>query len=420
MSDPVNTPSLPFPGRRGGQRKRRWLPFAAGGLLVVLLVAGLWPRPQPVEIAPVTRGALRVMVEDEGMTRVVNRYVVAAPVAGQLRRVEWKAGAPVEAGKTVLAVLETGAADLLDASRLAQAEARLGGAVAALEAAAAQVLRSQAAHALAKIDRERVRSLWTSNTVSRQEMDTADMREQVAAQEKRAAEFGLKVAEYERQQAEAVLQRGRTGGAVPADPGVPVVSPITGRVLRVFQESTRMVAAGAPVMELGDPTDLEVRVEVLSRDAVVVKPGARVLLEQWGGAEPLEARVRWVEPSGYTKISALGVEEQRVNVICDLVSPVEARPTLGDAYRVEARIVVWENPDVLLVPAGAIYQRDGQARTFVVQGGKALERKVTAGRSNGVMTEIVDGLTVDEQVVVYPGDKVVDGKRVKPLEISTR
>jgi HlyD family secretion protein len=126
MSDPVNTPSLPFPGRRGGQRKRRWLPFAAAGLLVVLLVAGLWPRPQPVEIAPVTRGALRVMVEDEGMTRVVNRYVVAAPVAGQLRRVEWKAGAPVEAGKTVLAVLETGAADLLDASRLAQAEARLG------------------------------------------------------------------------------------------------------------------------------------------------------------------------------------------------------------------------------------------------------------------------------------------------------
>ncbi|MFO1452287.1 MAG: HlyD family efflux transporter periplasmic adaptor subunit [Opitutaceae bacterium] len=419
MSETTNTAAT-FPGARAGKRKRRWLPLAGGALLAALLVAGLWPRPQPVEIATAARGALRVTVEDEGMTRVVNRYVVAAPVSGQLRRVEWKAGAAVQAGKTVLAVLETGAPDLLDASRLAQAEARLGGAVAAMEAASAQVSRAQASHALAKVDRERVRSLWASNTVSRQEVDTADMREQVAAQEKRAAEFGLKVAEYERQQTEAVLQRGRAGGPVPADPGVTVLSPVTGRVLRVFQESSRMMAAGSALMEVGDPADLEVRVEVLSRDAVVVKAGARVLLEQWGGAEPLEARVRWVEPSGYTKISALGVEEQRVNVICDLVSPPEMRPTLGDAYRVEARIVVWENPDVLLIPAGALFQREGRMRAFVVESGVARERGLVAGRSNGVMTEVREGLKEGDRVVVYPGDKVVEGRRVKELSITPR
>lgn len=181
-----------------------------------------------------------------------------------------------------------------------------------------------------------------------------------------------------------------------------------------------MMAAGSALMEVGDPADLEVRVEVLSRDAVVVKAGARVLLEQWGGAEPLEARVRWVEPSGYTKISALGVEEQRVNVICDLVSPPEMRPTLGDAYRVEARIVVWENPDVLLIPAGALFQREGRMRAFVVESGVARERGLVAGRSNGVMTEVREGLKEGDRVVVYPGDKVVEGRRVKELSITPR
>jgi len=419
MNDTTVTPP-PFPGKRASQRKRRWLPLVGGLALVGLLVVGLWPRAQPVEIATARRGPLSVTVDDEGMARVVNRYVIAAPVSGQLRRIEWKAGAPVEAGKTLLAMMETGAADLLDASRLAQAEARLGGAEAAKQAAAAQVARAEAAHALAQVELQRVRSLWQSRTVSQQEVDTVEARERVAAQESRAAGFGLQVAEYERQQAEAVLRRGRAGAPAAEEPGVSLVSPVSGRVLRVFQESARVVPVGTPLLEIGDPTDLEVKVEVLSRDAVAVRPGARVWLDQWGGVDALEARVRWIEPSAFTKISALGVEEQRVNVICDLVSPIEARPTLGDAYRVEARIVVWENPDVLLVPAGALYRREGAWRSFVVEGNRARERTLTVGRSNGVFTEVTEGLQADERVVVYPGDKVVEGRRVRGLEVNPR
>jgi HlyD family secretion protein len=173
-------------------------------------------------------------------------------------------------------------------------------------------------------------------------------------------------------------------------------------------------------MELGDPTDLEARIEVLSRDGVAIHPGARVLLEQWGGAEPLTARVRLVEPAAFTKISALGVEEQRVYVVADFTDPIEKRPTLGDSFRVEARIVTWENPNALRAPAGALFQRGGAWQTFVIEGGHARLRVVKTGRSNGVLTEILDGLRECDRLVIYPGDKVTDGTRVTPLVIDAR
>lgn len=179
-----------------------------------------------------------------------------------------------------------------------------------------------------------------------------------------------------------------------------------------------MVPAGFPLMEVGDPNDLEVRIEVLSRDGVAIVPGARVLLEQWGGAQPLNARIRLVEPSAFTKISALGVEEQRVYAVADFVDPVELRPTLGDSYRVEARIITWENANALRAPAGALFQRGATWRTFVIEGGRARLRTVEVGRSNGVETEISAGLQEKDQVVVYPGDKVRDGGRVTPLVVS--
>jgi HlyD family secretion protein len=171
-------------------------------------------------------------------------------------------------------------------------------------------------------------------------------------------------------------------------------------------------------MEVGDPTDLEVRIEVLSRDGVAIKPGARVLLEQWGGTEALQARVRLVEPSAFTKISALGVEEQRVYVVADFVDPVEKRPTLGDSYRVEARIVTWENSSALRIPAGALFQRSGVSRVFVFDGSNARQRNVRIGRTNGILTEVLDGISEGEKVVVYPGDKVSDGARVAALMVG--
>jgi HlyD family secretion protein len=409
--------SSPAPHKTGKSGWRRRLPLLGAVLLVALIVIGLWPRPIPVEVATVTRGPLVVTVDEEGMTRVKNRYVVSAPVSGQLRRIDWKAGALVEAGKTVLAVLEPSGADFLDARTQAQAEARVRAAEAAREAAAAQRERALAGSRMYAADFARAQQLRTQNVLSGQEFDLARMRAETAAQDTRAAEFALQVGEFELQQARALLTRGQDGTG-----GEPLVltSPVSGRILRVMQESARVVPSGFPLIEVGDPTDLEVRIEVLSRDGVAVTPGARVLLEQWGGSEPLTARVRLVEPSAFTKISALGVEEQRVYVIADFVDPVERRPTLGDSYRVEARIVVWEKTDTLRVPAGAIFQQGGQWQTFVVEGGRAQRREVGVGRSNGVQAEVTTGLEEGARVVVYPGDKVVDGTRVHALVIGGR
>lgn len=384
-------------------------------MLVALIVVGLWPRAVPVEVGRVTRGPLVVTVDEEGMTRVKNRYLISAPVGGQLRRVDLKAGAIVEAGKTVLAVIEGGAADFLDARNQAQAEARVRAAEAAHSAAAAHRERARAARRMFAADFDRAKRLQADNVLSAQEFDTAQLRMTTAEQDERAAEFSLKVAEFEWQQARAFLNRGQAG---PSAEPLMVTSPVGGRILRVFQESARMVPSGFAIMEVGDATDLEVRIEVLSRDGVAIQPGARVLLEQWGGGEPLAARVRLVEPSAFTKISALGVEEQRVFVIADFTEPLERRPTLGDSYRVEARIVVWENPRALRAPAGALFQRNGSWQAFVVEGGAARLRIVRAGRSNGIETEIIDGVSEGAQIVIYPGDKVADGTRVMALPIT--
>jgi HlyD family secretion protein len=378
----------------------------------------LWPRPVSVEVDRVTEGPLVVTVDEEGMTRVRQRYVVAAPVAGQLRRIDWKAGAPVEAGRTVLAVLETSGADFLDTRSLAQAEARVAAAGAAREAAQAQRARAAAAARTAAADAGRAERLRTERVLSVQEFEAVQLRAETAAQEARAAEFALQVAEFELQQARALVTR-RDPGAGGSEPLV-ITAPVNGRILRVFQESSRVVPAGFPLVEVGDPADLEVRIEVLSRDGVAIAPGARVLLEQWGGSEPLRARVRLVEPSAFTKISALGVEEQRVYVVADLVDPPAARPTLGDNYRVEARVVVWENPAARRAPAGALFRRAGVWQTFVVEAGRARLRTVETGRSNGVLTEVKGGLAAGDTVVVYPGDKVAEGTRVAPLAISGR
>ena len=396
---------------------RRRLPLLGLAALVMLIVIGLWPRAVSVEAGAVTRGPLVVTVDEEGMTRVRNRYVISAPVAGQLCRIDWKAGAMVEAGKTVLTSLETGGADFLDARNQAQAEARVSAAEAALEAARAQREKARASAQMFTSDLERMQRLFAQKVLSAQEFDAAQTRTVAAQQDERSAAFGLQVAGFELQQARALLLRGQPGGG--AEP-LAITSPVNGRILRVFQESARVVPSGFALLEVGDATDLELRIEVLSRDGVMIQPGARVMLEQWGGAEPLAARVRLVEPAAFTKISALGVEEQRVFVIADFIDPLVKRPTLGDSYRVEAKIVTWEKPDVLRAPAGALFQRSGSWQTFVINGGRARLRTVKIGHGNGVQTEVVEGLRENDQVVVYPGDKVIDGTRVAPLIVGTR
>jgi len=416
MNSPLPSPAASSKKNPQGAAPRRWtrrLPWLGGALLAALIVVGLWPKPLPAEVAVVARGDLVVTVNEEGMTRVKNRYVIASPVAGQLRRIEWKAGAIVEAGKTVLAVLESGGADLLDTRSLAQAEARIRASEAAVAQAQAQRARAGASAKMQRDDFTRQQRLFASGASSRQEIDGAEMRATAAAQEERAAEFAGQIAEFELAQARAVLLRGRPAGlAASANEPLVITAPVSGRILRVLQESERLVPAGFPLVEIGDPTDLEARIEVLSRDGVAIRPGARVKLEQWGGPEPLNALVRLVEPSAFTKISALGVEEQRVFVVVDLTDPLATRPTLGDNFRVEAKIETWSGKGILKVPAGTLFQRGANWQTFVVEGKSAKLQNVTIGRSNGLETEIVEGLGEGRRIIVYPGDQITDGASI--------
>jgi HlyD family secretion protein len=404
---PTTTAAAPSPARRNNQRRhrRRWLPWAGALVLVGLLVAGLWPQPAPVETAPAVVGTLRATVNEEGKTRIRQRFVVSAPVAGQLRRIPFKAGAEVKAGETVVAVIEPLAPALLDARARSLAEARR-------DTAAAQRERARAQHTFAVSELRRFEKLAATRTVSPQELETVQWREAAAAKELAAAESALRQAEAE------LAEFGAPAGSAdnPRAP-VEVKAPASGRLLRVFEESARVVAAGTPLVEVGDPADLEVVIEVLSRDGAAIAPGTKVWLEHWGGETPLEARVRLVEPAAFTKVSALGVEEQRVNVIADILTPMEQRRTLGDNFRVEARIIVWESAGTLKVPSGAVFRRGQQWSAFVVTEGRARWRPVTVGRSSGSEVQILDGLKTGETVVLYPGDRLRDGQRVRPITI---
>lgn len=379
--------------------KRRWLPYVLGLALIVALGFGLRPKPAPVETALAATGPLRATVSEEGKTRIKQRYVVSSPVTGQLRRVPFKPGATVAAGD-VVAVIEPMAASPLDTRSRALAEARRDSAVATLE-------KTRAAHALAVSELKRVQRMFDAGTVSPQDIENAQLRETTASREIVAAEGALRAAV-----AELAVSSPETAHAL-----IEVRAPVAGRVLHVFQESERPVTAGTPLISAGDPTDLEVVIELLSRDGAALAPGARVELEQWGGPKPLEARVRLVEPAAFTKISALGVEEQRVNVVADIITPVAERASLGDNFRVEARVIVWETENTLKVPVSALFRRGNESAAYVVRGGNAVLVPVEAGRSSGSEVQVLKGLSAGEEVILYPGDRVSDGQRVKPVKI---
>lgn len=408
MSSNPTPPFAPAGARRNHQRRpKRWLPWLGAALLVALIVIGFMPRPIPVETTRVTQGKLRATVNEEGKTRIQQRYVISAPVTGHLRRIPFKAGAEVEAGKTVLAVIDPVAPAMLDARNRALAEARRDTATANLDRA-----REQQRFAASEL--KRVEQLFAEKTVSSQEQENAQWRETSAAKELTAAESSLRQAEAELK--EFPVGNGASTNTVRTP--VEVTSPIGGRVLRVFEESTRVVAAGTALLEIGDPSDLEAIIEVLSRDGAAISPGAKVELDQWGGGPPLEGRVRLVEPAAFLKISALGVEEQRVNVVVDFVTPYEQRRNLGDNFRVEARIVVWESDNTLKVPAGALFRRGQNWAAFVLANGRAEFRRVQVGRSSGIEMQILDGLKDGEELILYPGDRVKAGQRVKPIQIA--
>jgi HlyD family secretion protein len=391
---------------------RRWagrtLAVAALVAVVATLAWSVMPRPVPVETATIARGDLTVTVDAEGRARVHDRYVVAAPLAGTMARIELHPGDTVAAGD-VLARIAPSPPALLDARTRAELEGRVSVARAQRKQAAAALGRAEAAATFAAGELDRATTLARQGATPGVEVERAQLESDLAARSVESARFDAAIADDQVAIAEALLAR--AGKPARADEEVQVRSPVAGRVLRVLALSESAIAQGSPILELGDPGQLEVAVDVLTADAIAVEPGADVEVDGWGGP-PLRGRVRHVEPSATTKVSALGIEEQRVSVIVDLVDPPDAFSRLGDGWRVEARIVTWRGSDVVLAPLGALFRdRDGWA-VFVVAGGKARHRPVTVGHRGTDLAEVQSGLAVGDQVILYPGERISDGVSV--------
>lgn len=382
------------------------------GLGLLAVVAwGLRPRPIEVELGTVRTGPLTVFVTEEGKTRIRNRYVVAAPVSGQMQRIAFKAGDEVKEGETVLTVINAAPLPLLDARSKAQAEARVATAEAAQEQARQMLEAARTSAQFAKTNWDRVRTNATPGSISASDRDTIQRESEVREREVRAQEFAQKVAAYEVEQARAALIQATTPATSAGQP-VEVKAPVSGRILRVDQESATIIAAGTALVEIGDIADLEIEAEILSRDAVMIRPGAEVSIEQWGGDKPLKGKVRRVEPAAFTKVSALGVEEQRVIVLCD-PDPTEVQnTTLGDRYRVEVRVAVWHEDPVLQVPSGALFREGSAWKTFLYENGKAKNAPVESGRTDGKWTQVLSGLKEGDRVLMHPPDTVKDGVEV--------
>lgn len=402
---------------------RRWMSPTVWTLVALGAVGALvWafvPAPITVETGLVTRGEFRRTIDEDGKTRVRERYVVSAPLAGQLLRIELKPGASVAAG-TVLATLVPSAPTLLDARTERELAERVGAAEAEQQRAGAAVERSRVALEQAKADVARAAKLAGQGFTSKENLERAEREVELKSKDQELAQFTEHVAKHQVALARAAQSRARQdagGGA--ALQRWPLASPVAGQVLRVVQESEAVVPLGAPLIEIGDPHDLEAVIDVLTADAASIREGAEVELDHGGNAKPLIGRVRRVEPAAFTKVSALGVEEQRVNVIVDFAAPLDWQ-NLGDAHRVDARILVDKRADAVMVPLGAVFRNQEGWATFVVDGTRARLRTVELGSRSGEHALVQAGLQPGERVIVFPSDAVGDGARVRVREPGNR
>ena len=390
---------------KAGLAFKKW----RGAILAVAVLAGvLWflfaPSPIKVELAKVTQGPMQVSINNQGQIRAHDKYIVAAPVAAELERIVLRDGDRVKKGQ-VLAILHQLP---LDARQQQEALARLDSAKALLQEAYARVQQTDTDMQLARKERMRIEGLVLGGFVSSQAMDRAISEEKSSSEEWRAAQSRQQAAAADVRNASSALiafQKPEHGDSQQ----IRLTSPADGYALKVHETSARTVAAGAPLITIGDTGKYEAVVDVLSTDAVNIHPGNLVLLNGWGGATTLHARVRAVEPLAFTKISALGVEEQRVNVIADLV---DAPGPLGDGYRIEARIVIWSAQDITKVPGSSLFRVGDAWHVFTVRNGRAREREVQTGRRNQDETQILSGLARDDIIIRYPGNQISEGVRV--------
>lgn len=455
-----NSPS-PTPDEPRKRLPRGVLYWVAGLGVAGLVVFALRPKPIPVDLGQVERGNLWVTVDAEGKTRVSDRFIIAAPVSGRLARIELEAGDTIQSGTVVaqidalplntqvqeaqarlrelraqLAGVET---QRTKPAALAQAEAQIQAAIATQRQAEARIEEAQANLVQATRDRQRAQELAAAGAQSRkvredaelaetrrqQELKTAQRQLEAAIANVAAARNALSVLQAEQQDPDyledvyrAQIARVEASLTNLTDEAqrTTITTPVAGNVLRVRQKSARYVQAGEPLLEIGNATQLELVIDILSTDAVKVKPGALIQIEHWGGNEPLQAQVRYVEPSAFTEVSALGVEEQRVNVIADFVNPPQS---LGDGYRVEARIVIWEGKDVLKVPLSALFRCEERAWcTFVAENGKAQQRQVVISQRSDLSAAIEQGLKAGEQVILHPTEQIEAGQSIRDRQVS--
>jgi HlyD family secretion protein len=389
--------------------------LAAAGLIALILIMAFWPKPAAVDLAPVKRGPLTITIDEEGKTRVRNHFVVSAPVAGRVQRIELEPGDRVVRNETVVAIFSPADPVLLDFRSRKEAEANVKAAEAGLGRAKAECERTAAEERHAQSELARTRALYKDGLAARQSFDAAENEARTSVEALRAAEFSVAGAEHEATMARARLL---SNSREPGDPQPPIVlrAPITGVVLKRLRESEAIVPAGDPLVELGDPKQLEIASDFLSTDAVRIRPGYPVQIERWGGEGVLHGRVRRIEPAGYMKVSALGVEEQRVSVLIDFDDPFNAWKRLGDAYRVEVRVIVWQAQDVLKTPTSSLFRRGENWAVFAVENGLARLRTVEIGQRNGSEAQALKGLSESEIVIVHPSDAVKDGVRIAARE----
>ena len=383
--------------------------------LAILLgvAAGLawafWPRPLIVETAEITLRDISVFVEEEGKSRIREVFTVSAPITGQVLRNNLHAGDKVVKDETVVVSIRPAAPGLLDARLKRVAEAAAASARASVGLADAEVKQAEAQLTFLKSELERAERLSRQGTISERALDKARLDVATAAAALDSARASLDVRQRELQRAEAALIENETGEGPCCSQ---IKAPVTGRILRVLSESEQVVQAGTPLIEIGDPDDLEIVAEVLSRDAVEIRPGASAVIDNWGGP-PLSATVRRVEPSAVTKVSALGIEEQRVPVILDLAE-ASGQEALGDGFRVVARIIVWEGKQLVAVPVAALFRQGGDWAVYAASNGRAELRLVQLGRRNAAFSEVTAGLAVGDVVILHPSDQMADGVAVVP------
>lgn len=383
---------------------KRILALLALAGLAILVVLAFRPKPVEVQTAPAVRGPLQVTVDEDGETRAHDRFTLASPIAGRLSRIGLHEGDEVRP-ETVLATISPLP---LDPRELAEIRARIDAADARRREADELLARWQSDHAQSVRELNRALLLAKDRLIPDKELEQAQSKEAAAAKEVQAAKFRVQSAgsDLEREKAGLIslqAQQNQAGKAVAIRP------PSRCRILRILEKSERVVASGTPLIVLSNPNKIEVVVDLLSTDAVKVKPGAPVIIENWGGPAPLRARVRIVEPYGFTKVSALGIEEQRANVIADFL---DAPDGLGDGYRVDARIVIWESAEVLKIPASALFRSASQWSVFLVENGRTRMAAVEVGHRNAAEAEITAGLAERARVVLHPANDLKDGARV--------